>query len=318
MEARVISVGNITLGGAGKTPVVAHLARVLQKHGYRVTVLSRGYRRRSRGVRIVSDGQGIRLNRSEAGDEPYLLARRLPGVPIVVGENRVSAGRLAIDLFGPDTLLLDDGFQHVRLHRDIDLVVIDASNPFGNGRVLPGGILREPIKSLHRAHLFWLTRVDQTDDLALLEKFLHALQPEAGIIQSTYRPTRLRSLETGAEADLSVLQGARTVMVCGIANPASFERTLLELGADLMERFSFPDHHPFKASEMREVQNAAATKGAKLIVTTEKDGVRIPRDIQYKVPVYELNIEVHIIQGKEFLEKALWNRTSMQSCPKRN
>ncbi|MFQ6093976.1 MAG: tetraacyldisaccharide 4'-kinase, partial [bacterium] len=177
---------------------------------------------------------------------------------------------------------------------------------------------REPIKCLHRAHLFWLTRVDQTDDLALLEKFLHALQPEAGIIQSTYRPTRLRSLETGAEADLSVLQGARTVMVCGIANPASFERTLLELGADLMERFSFPDHHPFKASEMREVQNAAATKGAKLIVTTEKDGVRIPRDIQYKVPVYELNIEVHIIQGKEFLEKALWNRTSMQSCPKRN
>ena len=307
LKVTVISVGNITLGGAGKTPVVVFLAGFLKQKGCRVGVLSRGYKRKSKGVQIVSNGNSIRSHWIEAGDEPYLFARKLPGIPVCVGKNRVSAGQHTLNTFHPDILLLDDGFQHVTLHRDIDIVAIDASNPFGNGRVLPAGPLREPLQHLKRANLFWLTRVDQADDLSALQKMLQAIQPEGGIVQSTYRPIGLKCCKNREEADLSLLKGAKTILLCGIANPTSFEKTVEGLGADIIEVMAFPDHHPFTIVEMREVQNAAVSNKANLIITTEKDGVRIPDGFEHTIPIYELIIEVCITQGEELLERVLWN-----------
>ena len=318
LEATVISVGNITLGGAGKTPVVAFLARFLQERGSQVGVLSRGYGRRTRGARIVSDGHTIHLNWLEAGDEPYLLARHLPGVPVLVGARRASTGRLAIDQFGADTLLLDDGFQHVQLHRNSDIVVIDALNPFGNGRVVPAGPLREPLGNLKRATLFWLTRVDQAGDLSLLEETLLAIQPAACIVKSTYRPSGLTSLETDSEIDLSVLRGSKTILLCGIANPLSFRKTVLGVGADVIDTCCFPDHHAFSTSEIQDIQKKAVEMGADAIVTTEKDGVRVPREIQFAVPIYELRIEVDIRHGEECLTRVLWNKRLTHTYPRKS
>ena len=318
LEAKVISVGNITLGGAGKTPVVAYLAGHLQKKGRKVGILSRGYKRTSKGVQAVSDGQAVRLTWQEAGDEPYLLARKLPGVPVIVGKNRISAGRHGIEWFDIDTLLLDDGFQHVKLRRDLDIVVIDASNPFGNGRTFPAGHLREPLRNLKRTNLFWLTRVDQTEDLPALQRFLNSIQSGARIIESTYQPIGLRCRKTGAEADLSILTGSKTVLLCGIANPTSFKKSVADVGAHIVDQYVFPDHHPFTVAEIRKVQQSASDHGAEFIVTTEKDGVRIPDGFDYDVPMYELITEVRLTQGEELLEKILWNETSTKSCLKMN
>lgn len=307
LEANVISIGNITLGGTGKTPVVACLAGYFKQKGRRVGVLSRGYKRTGRGLKIVSDGHTIRLTWPEAGDEPSLLAHRLPGIPIIVGEDRSLAGQYTIDTLNVDTLLLDDGFQHMKLRRDTDIVVIDATTPFGNGRIFPAGHLREPVRNLKRANLFWLTKVDQAKDLRALEERLQTIQSEANIVHSIFQPIGLRCLQTGAEVDVSILKGARTVLLCGIANPTSFEKTLSALETEIIEMFTFPDHHPFTASEMTKVQTVAAAQEAKLIVTTEKDGVRIPIEAEYVVPIYELIIEVQITVGEELLEKRLWN-----------
>ncbi|UCE18911.1 MAG: tetraacyldisaccharide 4'-kinase [Gemmatimonadota bacterium] len=318
LEARVISIGNITLGGAGKTPVVAYLAGHLQGKNCQVGILSRGYKRHSKGLQIVSDGQTVPLSWPEAGDEPYFLARRLPGIPVIVGADRTSAGRHGIDRFGVNTLILDDGFQHLKLHRDLDIVVIDASYPFGNGRVIPAGHLREPLKNLKRADLFWLTRVDQAEDLDSLRTVLHSIQPDASIVHSIYHPIGLRCCTSGSEVDLSILKGSKTALLCGIANPISFQKTVASLGADILERFSFPDHHPFAAAEIQKIQKAASDRGAKCLVTTEKDGIRMPQGGDALMPLYELIIELRITHGEDILEEILWNEMHTKSCPQVN
>ena len=213
----------------------------------------------------------------------------------------------AVKMIQSGTLLVDDVYQHVQLHRDIDIVVLDASNPFANGRTLPAGPLREPITNLKRADIFWLTRVDQAKDLSGLLRTLQTLQSEPTCIYSTYRPIGLRCLKTGTEVGLSILKGAKVILLCGIANPTSFEKTVTHAGADICGRYFFPDHHPFTIAEMQNVRNAAKTNTAELIVTTEKDGVRIPDGHEPTVPLYELIIAVCITQGEEQLEKILWN-----------
>ena len=305
LDVRVISIGNITLGGAGKTPVVAFLAEYLKKNGRRISILSRGYGRVSKGVHIVSTDQ--KTDWRHSGDEPYLLARRLPQVPVVVGENRVRAGRQAVDSFDSEALLLDDGFQHLRLHRDIDIVVIDASNPFGNGIVFPAGTLREPKGNLNRANLYWLTRVDQADDLPSLRRFLKKIKPENTIVESTYRPVGLRRHQSGSAHDLVALQKTKVILMSGIANPRSFELTASGLGADILQHFTYPDHHAFNPEDIELVQQAASQSRAEFILTTEKDGVRIPQDIEYTVPIHELIIEIHITRGVDDLENLLCN-----------
>lgn len=305
-KVRTISVGNVTLGGSGKTPVVKYLAGWLRDKGWRVVVLSRGYRRRGKGVEVVSDGKQVLVNWCWVGDEPFLLATNLPGVPVVVGADRWAAAKLATHLFAPQVFILDDGFQHLRLKRDLDIVVIDSIDPFGNGRLFPRGNLREPVESLRRAHLFWLTRVDQARNLNGLREKLKMINPQAKVVESIHMPYSLREINGQIDLTPEALAGRKIVALSGIARPDSFEDTLLRLGASVMEAIRFPDHHRYSTKDLIEVFNLAKGLGAEMLVTTEKDFVRLPREgVNFELPTYYLKVEVEVLRGLEVLQELL-------------
>lgn len=253
LPCRVVCVGNVTVGGTGKTPTVVTLARRLLAAGSRVCVLLRGYGRAGTAAEVVSDGQDLLLDWRQAGDEAVLLGRLLPGIPIVVGADRVEAGRLALSRFGPDTILLDDGFQHRRLYRDADLVLLDATDPFGGGHLLPRGRLREPLTALRRAHAILLSRADQACGLTGLRRRLEEMAPGIPQILTRHRPTGIAELAGGVARPPEWLRGRRVLAVSGIANPAAFHRTLTDLGAVLSGALAFPDHHPYGADDLRRV-----------------------------------------------------------------
>jgi tetraacyldisaccharide 4'-kinase len=304
----VISVGNITLGGTGKTPVVEMLAAALRDAGRKVAVLSRGYKGRTslwRRVfgrriaykpRIVSDGREVLLLSREAGDEPVMLARNLPGVVVLADANRVKAGLYAIDKFGVDTLVLDDGFQYLRLARTFDFVLIDCTNPFGNGRLLPRGVLREPLGHLRRAAFFMLTKSDGAD-VASIRETLRALNPAADVIETTHEPLHLQETFNGSRRPLEALRGQRVVALSAIANPRSFEQALAALGADVVRSHRYMDHHRFSALEVAQVIEEAREQGAAFIVTTEKDAVRLPPLDVRSVPIVFLRVNIRIVRG---------------------
>jgi tetraacyldisaccharide 4'-kinase len=300
----VVCVGNLTAGGTGKTPTVIMLGRRLTDGGRKVTVLLRGYGRAGSGVEVVSDGRDLCLDWWRAGDEALLLGKRLPGVPIVVGGDRLAAGRLAVQRFGSDTLLLDDGFQHRRLHRDLDLVMLDATDPFGGGRLLPRGLLREPAAALRRAHAIILSRTDQVAEIAGIRRRLEQMIPDVPHILTRHRPSGLNELPGGDERSLESLRGRRVLAVSGIANPRGFHRTLADLGAILPMMLTFPDHHPYGAADLLRVEGAAREAGAELIVTTEKDAVRMPAGMA-SLPILALRVDLEITEGAETLERLL-------------
>ncbi|HEY8368318.1 MAG TPA: tetraacyldisaccharide 4'-kinase [Thermodesulfobacteriota bacterium] len=283
LPAAVASVGNLAVGGAGKTPTTLYLARLLVGQGRRPAILSRGYGGRHargagrRGVPlVVGDGGPTPLaGVEEAGDEPVLLARR-SGVPVVVCPDRVSAGRLAIERFGADTLVLDDGFQHRRLARDLDLVLVDARTGLATGRLLPAGPLREPPAALARAHVILLTKVPKSGNRDGLLRQIRALAPRAAVFESRYRPTAIGPLG-GPAAPLGeasgVLAGRRVVALSGLADPSSFHELLAELGAVEVRPLAFPDHHAYGPADYRRIAEAASA--ADVVVTTEKDAVKL-------------------------------------------
>lgn len=301
LPARVISVGGITAGGAGKTPVTRYIARKLADHGQRVAILSRGYGRRSSGILTVSDGVDMRVSALEAGDEPYLLATVLPGVPVIVGADRVAAGWRAIRDFGATVLVLDDAFQHRRIARDLDIVVLDSAAPVGNGRFLPAGLLRESLSALRRAHVAVLTRVDQSDAVEAWRERIRAVNPRIKIVESVYRPTGLFRLPDHERLPPSSLQHIRVIALAGIANPRSFERTVQRLGATVVRPFRFPDHHPFTECDIRSVIRAAEQAGAPWIVTTMKDAARIPETTD-RSRIVAVDVEVEVIRGEGEME----------------
>ena len=304
----VISVGNITLGGTGKTPVVEMLAAALRDAGRRVAVLSRGYkgrtspwqrwfgRRIAYKPKVVSDGANVLLRPAEAGDEPYMLARNLPGVVVIADPNRVKAGLYAIREFNVDALLLDDGFQHLRLARRFDFVAIDSTNPFGNGRLLPRGTLREPPSSLRRASFFVLTKTAGRDVTALRET-LRGINPRADVIETTHEPLHLQHVFNGTRHALEALRGTRVVALSAIANPRTFEAALGRLGAQVVQSRRFLDHHRFTALEVARVVDEARKQGASFVVTTEKDAVRLPLLGTDAVPIVFLRVNVKIVRG---------------------
>jgi tetraacyldisaccharide 4'-kinase len=305
MPCRVVCVGNLTVGGTGKTPTVLALARAFARSGAKVCVILRGYGRRGAEVVVVSDGRDRLLPWQEVGDEAVLLARRLPGIPVIVGGDRVRAGALALQRFGPDTLLLDDGFQHRRLHRDLDLVLLDATDPFGGGKLVPRGRLREPIQGLGRAHAVLVTRVDQAVDLASLRQRLSGLAPDHPLAWAVHRPVRLVDLQSGEEWPVGALAGRLVHAVSGIANPESFHRTLQGLGARLAGTLCFPDHHPFTEADLAHIAAEAKALGAEWILTTEKDAVRLDGDLPQGFPVLALGITLEVIEGGRGLEQLL-------------
>jgi len=305
LPCRVVCVGNLTVGGTGKTPTVIALGGLLAAAGARVCVLLRGYRRTGRGVTVVSDGTRVLSGWREAGDEAVLLARSLPGVPVIVGGDRVAAGRLAVDRFRPEVILLDDGFQHRRLCRDADLVLLDAMDPFGGDWLLPRGRLREPVSALGRAQAVLVTRADQAGDLAGLHRRLERLAPRVPLGLALYRPYRLVDLWSRQERQFGDLRGKRVFAMSGIANPQGFRQTLVGAGAHLAGSLAFADHHAFTPEDGARMVREARAVSAEWIVTTEKDAIRLDRQPPASVPFLALGIHLEVIEGAAALEEAL-------------
>jgi tetraacyldisaccharide 4'-kinase len=321
----VVVVGNLTVGGTGKTPVVEKFARALHERGRKVAILSRGYKSKSVPLwkkawwrlthaeepppRIVSDGQRVLLDSEQAGDEPYMLARNLPGVIVLVDKNRVKAGEYAIKRFGCDTLVLDDGFQYLPLKGRLNLLLVDKTNPFGNGQLLPRGILREPIKHLQRASYVFLTKSNGQRDPEL-EALIQKHNPGVDIIECAHRPRHLQRLGAapdapGAREPLTFLKDRRVFAFSGIATPESFEKFLRDLGAKVVGRERFLDHYRYEGDDIAELFALAQREQAECLVTTEKDAVRIAEDLACPLPLYYLRLEIDILRGASDFDEAV-------------
>ncbi|MFP2898650.1 tetraacyldisaccharide 4'-kinase [Corallococcus sp. 4LFB] len=290
---RVLSIGNLNVGGTGKTPAVLHLAELLIREGRKVGILTRGYGRESQEP-LTFTGKEPLPAVTDAGDEPLLLARRCPGARLFVGANRVEAALRARDDFGLDTVLLDDGFQHRRLHRDEDLVVVDEAVGLGNGQLLPRGPLREPPSALRRATLLWL-RAAPGD--AAPNPWLEAVT--APRVRTRYGPTGWWD-PSGTEHATNALEGKPVLALAGLARPGGFLKTVTMLGAEVRDAALFPDHHRFSAEELRQVEARARQQGAR-IVTTEKDAVRLPAGFE----AWVVRLGVEVLEGEAHLRRAL-------------
>lgn len=315
LGVQVISVGNVTAGGTGKTPVVEIFARELTKAGRKVAILSRGYRRKEKPFLqrifsdkiepplVVSDGRRVLLDSETGGDEPYMLATNLPGVVVLVDRNRVKSGRYAIRRFNCDTLILDDGFQYQRLKHSHDIVLVDKMNPFGNGNMLPRGVLRENAKNIRRADFIFITKSDGNS--AALRERIRRLNRHAEIIECRHAPKRLKNVYGKTNRDLTWLNGKKILALSGIAVPQSFENFLRGYGAELVECVRYADHHRYATQEVINVVNRAADLGCDALITTEKDAVRFPKLSAVAVPVYYLRIEIEILQGADNFHDAV-------------
>lgn len=287
----VVAVGNLTVGGTGKTPLVELIARTLTAQGKRVVILSRGYgRRRNQPIDVVSDGVRLLLTAQEAGDEPLLLARRLRGVPVVVGHDRFRAGTEAVARFSPDTLLLDDGFQQMRLHKDVEVVCLDALAPWGRGGLLPQGTLREPPYALARADLLVLTHATSCPDLSRVQVELRTWAPAAPVALGAYEAEGVEDVRSGALQPLAVLGHRPVLAFAGIAVPESFRATLSELGVAPRAFLAFPDHHPYDRADVLTLEGRARAAGAEVLLTTEKDAVRLP--LAGTMPLWALHVRL--------------------------
>jgi tetraacyldisaccharide 4'-kinase len=298
----VISIGNITAGGTGKTPLVMALARELMDRGIPVAILSRGYKRKKNSGPLVSDGQSILLSPDETGDEPFLMARSLKGIPILVGKDRFVNGQRALQQFGVHTLLLDDGYQHLQLHRDLNILLIDSNTGFGNHHLLPRGILREPLSHLRRANLFLLTKVEHPDECQSLEKELREFYPSSPIFHSHYKPLGLIGPKEEWE-ELRSFQGKRVLALSGIANPNYFSSLLKKCGMEIVKEAIFPDHHLYTTKDLDTLEKQG--KGMDWFVTTEKDMVKLSKFNIGHLPIRALRIEVRIWEEETFYQKVL-------------
>lgn len=315
----VVVIGNLTVGGTGKTPIVEKFARELIARGRRVAILSRGYKRKEAGWLkklfalidpsvlkpiVVSDGTGkILTDWRRAGDEPYMLAQNLPGAIVIVDKNRVKAGAYAIRKFGADTLLLDDGFQYLPLKSRLQLVLVDQTNPFGSGAMLPRGILREPVSALRRSSYVFITKSNGQPTQELLD-VIQKYAPHTAPIVCTHVPKVLVSLDGQTAVPLSQLKGAQILAFSGIAVPQSFENLLTQAGADIVKGLRYADHYDYEAEDIEQIVKMAESSGAQMIVTTEKDAVRLPR-LRTNLPCYYLRMEVEILSGDKNFEHAV-------------
>lgn len=271
----VFSIGNITTGGTGKTEAVMMLAWLLRSLGLAPAVLSRGYGRRStEPVLVVSDGEKLQVGVQDAGDEPFLLASRLNGIPVLVGADRYAAGRRAIERFNSNAFVLDDGFQRRdQLDRDLDIVLVDATDPFGRGHLLPAGRLREPLSALREADALIITRSDQHSTAGVIER-LQKLAPRVPIFTAKHAPAGLVSLVDSTRQPAGSVRGRRWLAVAGIARPQAFTQTLTGLGAEVVGTLAFPDHHWYSEADRRRILQHGHDLKAE-VITTSKDAVRL-------------------------------------------
>lgn len=321
MDCFVISLGNVTVGGTGKTPTAQRLASDIRDMGYRVVILNRGYRAKWHGkIGIVSDGKRLHMSAAEAGDEAFMLAKHLPQVPVLIGAERAVTGRYAIEHFGAEVAILDDGYQHWQLERDMDILLVDAVNVFGNGYILPRGTLREPISHISRADVCLLTKVDQAAEGSreYIRDTVAKYNSKAQIVESIHQPRCFIPLSewyvdiAGDGIDVSLMKGRKVMAVSAIGNPASFEQTLSDLDVVIIESLRYPDHHDYNMQEMGDILRQAERMGAEAIIITEKDAVKIPTEVMqagWEIPVYVICVEVNFKTGaaefKELLKERL-------------
>jgi tetraacyldisaccharide 4'-kinase len=311
LSCKVISLGNITLGGTGKTPTAKTVATLIRAMGYKAVVLNRGYRAHwDKPVGIVSDGEKIYMTAYEAGDEAYLLAKQLPGVPVVIGKDRAISGEYVAKHMDVDVMIMDDGYQHWQLARNLDIVLVDTLNMFGNSCLLPRGILREPLSHLDRADVFLLTKVDQSPDFShkYVREILRKYNPAAPVFESIHLPRYFIEIAEwekdlpGNHIPADSLQGKSAIAFSAIGNPSSFEQTITGLGIDLAEAIRYPDHHDYSMKEMQYIQERAVDKRVNAIIITEKDAVKIPQEfiaLERSCPLYILSIEVKLQEADD-------------------
>jgi tetraacyldisaccharide 4'-kinase len=305
----VVSVGNLTVGGTGKTPAVELAVRTLMDLGHRPAVLSRGYGRRGGGIQVVADGISILLDADEGGDEPFLLARRLPGVPVVVGAHRYAAGRRAVERFGASVIVLDDGFQHRTLAKDLEIVMARARTPWGNGRLLPGGPLREPLTALARAHLVVVTGARAPDDVAEVAAAARVHAPRVPILAARHVPTGCWDAGNMRPLGPDALRGLKLFAFAGIGAPDGFRQTLADAGALEAGFARFADHHRYTRDELATLERRAQAASAVGLVTTEKDWVRLRRLPSCGIPLYVLAVRLALLAGE-----AEWRAAFAHAC----
>jgi tetraacyldisaccharide 4'-kinase len=300
LQCKVISVGNITLGGTGKSTLVEFIARYLKQQGHKVAILTRGYKKVSAAYGMQAAGY------EEMGDEPYMLQKHLNGIPVIVDSDRINAGNLAMHKFGIDTVILDDGFQQWKIKKDLEILTINADNPLGNRHLLPRGILREPISSLRRPDIFVLTKTNLNPDIEEIKYFLSRLNPEAEILESIHKPIGFYKLGSpGQILNLNFLKGESVTLFCGIGDPHSFENLLKNVGVKIGLSFRFPDHHNYTDQDLNKIIEASKNKNIHTIITTEKDAVRLKRS---EVGSQVQEILVLLIEQVINDEQRLYNR----------
>ena len=319
LDCCVISIGNITVGGTGKTPTAQKMAALIKRMGYRVVILNRGYRSHwDKEIGVVSDGNKIFMTAYEAGDEAYLMAKTLPGIPVVIGKNRAITGKYAVEKLNAEVIIMDDGYQHWHLERDLDVVLVDTLNMFGNGCVLPRGMLREPLENLNRGDLFLLTKTDQSSILSRMQlrKTIGKYNSKAPVVESVHHPKNFVEIAdwykgiTQNHLELSELEGKNVMVFSAIGNPSSFEQTLSGIGLNIKEAVRYPDHHDYGMLEMQYILERASSHNAVAMITTSKDAVKIPTEFIYssrEIPLYILNMDIQVTDGFEEFKECVLN-----------
>ncbi len=328
----VISIGNLTVGGTGKTPMTIYMAKLVKSLGYKVAIISRGYKGGAEKTGgIVSNGHTILMESEKAGDEPFMMAAKVNNIPVVVGQNRYKAGWLAIKEFNPDVIVLDDAFQHLNLKRDIDIVLLDCGHPFGNNYLLPRGILREPISALKRGDTFVLTRSDFVPDYirqVTMDKIKN-LAPGKPVFRSFYVPNLYKppscpppsrgmvweGVKKGnsyaielQNFDSGLLHGRRVIAFSGLAGNNDFRRTVENLKCDLIDFFEFPDHHKYTKTDLQTIMQSSINAQAEFILTTEKDYVRISGKTSWPVELVVVGIELSLGEDENAFVDFIKNR----------
>ena len=319
LSSPVVSIGNLTVGGTGKTPLVRLVAERLAENGHRVCILTRGYKRANPNERVlVSDSEQILADARTSGDEPFELARKLLGIAAVIADkNRIEAGFWAKENLGATAFVLDDGFQHLRLKRNLDVVTIDATNPFGNGKLLPAGILREPLNALKRADLIVLTRADLSREISnlkseikkynpncpilLAKNEIKELKPLAEFLNLPAKTPNARNLEN--DSAFPVPHFAFGMAFCALGNPAAFFRDLEKVSLKIVAAKSFPDHYAYQQTDFEEIEREARDVGAETLITTAKDGVKLGK-IKFSLPCFVAEAET-VFEDAEPLLKLL-------------
>jgi tetraacyldisaccharide 4'-kinase len=317
LDCCVISVGNITVGGTGKTPTTQLVAMMIKSMGYRVVILNRGYHSHwDKPVGVVSDGEKIYMTSYEAGDEAYLMAKMTPGVPVIIGRNRDVTGSYAVEKLHAEVIVMDDGYQHWQLERDLDIVLVDTLNQFGNGCLLPCGVLREPLSHLDRADMFLFTKSDQSSQLtrAGLTEKIRRYNAEAPIVESIHHAKEFveiadwyKDVQQNNQL-MEELKGKRVIAFSAIGNPSSFEHSVSGCGLEIVEAIRYPDHHDYGMPEMQYIGERAMELQADALITTGKDAVKIPTEFIFfnrEIPLYVMNMEIMIARDEEAFKSRL-------------